>query len=260
MNNLITKHIGDNQKVWQDSLQTIVTAYNASVHESTSYSPYYLVYGREYQAPWDLTIATPVNQHLKANTQRMKKRYDARVKLLTFIARDFAYYYNPRRRRGRNQKLARLCKLCRVERKINEVLYLIQLQPKGRTTVVHVDRMKVFQGELPAPWKNSIAQGDNNQSGSNDLEAVQSTVRPRLTVELNSNQSQGSAVQPVKPGQQEKEFRLHHNNRQPRMAAIPVTNLGLVEGGPEGHERVAASTTKPFVRCAAADPLRLTHT
>jgi len=58
LNNLISKHIGENQKMWQ-GLQTIVTAYNASVHESTNYSSYYLVYGREYRTPLDLTIATP---------------------------------------------------------------------------------------------------------------------------------------------------------------------------------------------------------
>jgi len=64
MNNLISKHIGENQKSWQDSLQTIITAYNASVDESTNYSPYFLVYGREYRTPLDLTIATseiPIN-------------------------------------------------------------------------------------------------------------------------------------------------------------------------------------------------------
>jgi len=48
LNNLIRKHIDENQKMWQDSRQTIVTAYNASVHESTNYSPYYHVYGREW--------------------------------------------------------------------------------------------------------------------------------------------------------------------------------------------------------------------
>jgi transposase InsO family protein len=112
MNNLISKHIGENQRAWQDSLQTIVIAYNASIHESTNYSPYYLVYGREYRTPLDLTIATPdipvrnqwdytdqletrlqtayesVNRHLKATTQRMKTRYDARVKPLSFEVGD----------------------------------------------------------------------------------------------------------------------------------------------------------------------------
>ena len=110
----------------------------------------------------------------------------------------------PRRRRGRNQKWARLCKLCRVERKINEVLYLIRIQPQGRTSVVHVDRMKAFQGELPAPWKDSAAQGRNSHYGPHgreaDNEAVQVTVRPRLTVELRSNDSQELSNQPAEAG------------------------------------------------------------
>jgi hypothetical protein len=244
MNNLISKHIGENQKMWQDSLQTIVTAYNASVHESTNYSPYYLVYGREYRTPLDLTIATPeipvknqwdytdqletrlqaayesVNQHLKATTQRMKIRYDARVKPLTLEAGDFAHFYYPRRRRGRYHKWARLCILCRVERKINDVLYLIRIKPKGRTSVVHVDRLKVFQGEVPALWKDSIIESGERQAEPHDREAVgreavQSTVRPCPTAEVDSNQYQGSSSHSADTGQQDNKARLEPVSDKP---------------------------------------------
>jgi hypothetical protein len=73
----------------------VVAAYNAAQHESTEYSPYYLMYGREYRTPLDLTLDTPevapqnqsdyiaqlhgriwsafvtVNKRLQTKTQRM---------------------------------------------------------------------------------------------------------------------------------------------------------------------------------------------
>jgi len=139
VNNLISKHIGENQKSSQDSLQTIVTANNASVHACTTYSPYFLVFGREYRIPLDLTIATPeipmnnqwdyvdqieirlqnayqeVNQRLKTTTQRLKKRYDARVRPMRFKARDFVWYCCPQSKSGRYQNWRRLCTIWRVE-------------------------------------------------------------------------------------------------------------------------------------------------
>ena len=169
----------------------------------------------------------------------MKTRYDARVKPLTFVAGDFAYYYNPRRRRGRYHKWARLCILCRIECKINEVLYLIRVKPRGRTSVVHVDRLKVFQGEVPAHWKDSVVQGGENQAGPRDREAdseaVQSTVRSRLTAEVDSNQCQGSSSHPAVTGQQNDKFRLRHSNRQPRGLATLVAHLEPASDKPAGH-------------------------
>ena len=236
----------------------------------------------------DLTIATPeipaknqwdytnqletrlqtayesVNQHLKASTQRMKTRYDARVKPLTFVAGDFAYYYNPRRSRGRYHKWARLCILCRVERKINEVLYLIRVKPRGRTSVVHVDRLKVFQGEVPAHWKDSVAQGGDNQAGPHDREAdreanseaVQSTVRPHLTAEMDSNQCQGSSSHhPAETGRPNDKFRLRHPNRQSRELVTPAAHLGSASDKPAGHTAESGGRCQqPNSTCAAPQP------
>ncbi len=57
INNLLAKVISDNQRDWQDRLPTVVAAYNAAFHEATGLSSYYLVFGREYRIPLDLTLA-----------------------------------------------------------------------------------------------------------------------------------------------------------------------------------------------------------
>jgi hypothetical protein len=48
--------INENQKDWAERLPMVVAAYNASQHETTEFSPYYLMFGREYRTPLDLTL------------------------------------------------------------------------------------------------------------------------------------------------------------------------------------------------------------
>jgi hypothetical protein len=183
INHLLSKMISDCQKDWQDKLPMVVAAYNAACHDSTGYSPYFLVYAREYRTPFDLTIEAPeaqpknewdyvdalqnrlqsafveVNKHLKATTQRMKKRYDGRVKCIQFQPGDFVWYYCPRRKQGRYQKWRRLCTIYRVEERLNDVLYRLKVSPRSRSLVAHIDRLRAFEGEPPAVWDKVLPHG-----------------------------------------------------------------------------------------------------
>jgi len=104
MNTLLSNAVSENQRDWPEWLPAITAAYNASDHESTGFSPYYLVYGRDYSIPIDLILPLSsvegptiyvdyteryvtqmrkafrvVNQMLGATVQRSKQRYDRRV-------------------------------------------------------------------------------------------------------------------------------------------------------------------------------------
>jgi hypothetical protein len=104
MNALFFKVVSENQRDWAERLPMVIAAYNAAHHETTEYSPYYLMFRREYRTPLDLTLnileeASPldmgdyaaqlrkriqtayevVNQHLHTKTERMKTRYNAKV-------------------------------------------------------------------------------------------------------------------------------------------------------------------------------------
>jgi transposase InsO family protein len=56
LNTLLSKFISENQRDWAERLLMVVAAYNAACHETTEYSPYYLMFGREYKTPLDLTL------------------------------------------------------------------------------------------------------------------------------------------------------------------------------------------------------------
>jgi transposase InsO family protein len=69
LNNLLAKTISDHQKDWQERLSAVVASYNASYHEAIGYSPYYMLYGREYCTPlglqfdWPEDFTPPQDEH-----------------------------------------------------------------------------------------------------------------------------------------------------------------------------------------------------
>ena len=191
INTLFCKVVGENQRDWAEHLPMVVAAYNAAYHDTTEHSPYYLMFGREYRTPLDLTLSIPegasppntddyaiklreriqaaytvVNRHLQTKTQRMKTRYDAKVHSVRLQSGDYALYYCPRRKVGRYQKWRRLCVICRVENRINDVLYGIRTSPRARLILAHIDRLRKYDGDLPEVWKN-VPEIDGLASESN---------------------------------------------------------------------------------------------
>ena len=56
---MMGRMVSDHQKKWDVLLPHVMAAYRASEHQSTGYSPNYLMFGREVKAPADLTFETP---------------------------------------------------------------------------------------------------------------------------------------------------------------------------------------------------------
>ena len=102
-------------------LPFVMAAYRSSSHQSTNYSPNYLMFAREVRAPADLVFGTLteqaptsyddysaamesrmrqayglVRQELGVNAERMKRHYDLRVRPQKFRTGEWVLYYNPR--------------------------------------------------------------------------------------------------------------------------------------------------------------------
>jgi len=105
-----------------------------------------------------------VRDHLKASFDRNKKRYDARVKSSHFGMGDFVYYYVPKNHYGKNRKWAMDNRgPYRVERRVNQVNYVIRRSPTAAPIIVHIDRLSRYYlqketdgitDRLPAVWKS----------------------------------------------------------------------------------------------------------
>jgi hypothetical protein len=193
INGMLSKVVDDNQSTWQDRLAGVTASYNAAYHEATGYSPYFIMYGREYRTPIDLAMGigetaygnntidyvdqlqrhlseayAEVNNKLRTYTQRMKQRYDLRVREQPLQSGQFAMFYIPQRKIGRNQKWRRLCKLVRVTKRLNDVLYCVQLSPRAHNIIAHIDRLRRFDGDVPEPWKTFVNRAATTDRSSTD--------------------------------------------------------------------------------------------
>jgi len=120
----IRKFVDVTQTDWDDVLPCAVFAYNITVHESTKFSPFYLVYKTEPRIPADLELpvlsertaeetgheAVRLEEHAeeavvnsRSAHERNKVRYDARRVEAEFSVGQFVWRFQPVRKKGLTQ-------------------------------------------------------------------------------------------------------------------------------------------------------------
>ena len=119
---MLAMFAGKNRDDWDDLLPAVMMAYLSSVHESTGFSPYRLMFGEECTLPMDIglpkeqsdtpdTITSPyaiwvrdaleeayeqVRQHSGQAVQRQKRLFDRRAVKRQFSVGDWAMcFYTP---------------------------------------------------------------------------------------------------------------------------------------------------------------------
>ena len=84
-----------------------------------------------------------VREHLGRYAEVMKSNYDAAVKPTKFQVDELVWYFCPRSRAGTSPKWTRFYSgPYRVVRRVNDVNYVIQLTPRSRQIIVHVNKLK----------------------------------------------------------------------------------------------------------------------
>ena len=164
LNSILAKAVAENQRNWHEVLDLVVAAYNATSHDSTKFSPNYLMYGRETNMPIDLIACAPnveteettdeyveqlrhnlivayncVRRNTKKAAERQKRYYDAKVRGVEFTAGELVLVYYPRTHKSRSKKwTSRYVGPCMIVRRINAVNYVIKKSPKSQESVIHV--------------------------------------------------------------------------------------------------------------------------
>ena len=174
LNAMMGRMISETQRDWDLLLPYVMAAYRSSVHRSTGYSPNYLMLAREVKAPADLVYGTPtdpspksyddysvamedrmkqaydlVRRELGVAAERMKRRYDIRVRPQKFRRGDWVLYYSPRSFQGRQQKWQRKFSPCLVIKELPPVNYLIQKSIRSKPIIAHVDKLKSWVTDNP---------------------------------------------------------------------------------------------------------------
>ena len=163
----LSKFVEDHQRDWDSHLPLLLMAYRTAIHESTGCTPASLTLGRDLRLPIDLIYGRPdqepsrstsvysenlearleqvqefARSHLKLVSDRMKERYDSSADGTLLERGDPVWLYNPQRKKGKSPKLTRPWQgPYMVTKRINDVVYRVQLSPRSKPKVVHRNRL-----------------------------------------------------------------------------------------------------------------------
>ncbi|GFV97331.1 retrovirus-related Pol polyprotein from transposon 412 [Trichonephila clavipes] len=127
--NSLSLLVSSNQQDWDKKLPFFLLAYRSAVHETTSYSPSQMLFGRDLRLTADLLFSRPpdaplapedfieklearmeemhhlARERIGMASEKMKTRYDARATGHDFHEGDKVWLWNPKRRKGLSPKL-----------------------------------------------------------------------------------------------------------------------------------------------------------
>ncbi len=153
---------------WEDHLRPLCLAYNSSVHATTGFTPFYLMFGRQVRMPLDIVYGAPtaestsqseyaqalrkrledaynrVRDETGQKQERQREFYNRKVHGVPYCEGDLVFLNSPAIPRGHARKLHRhWTGPFRVVRRLSEATYRIQdTQCPRRRLIVHFDRLK----------------------------------------------------------------------------------------------------------------------
>ncbi|KAK7884629.1 hypothetical protein WMY93_027752 [Mugilogobius chulae] len=196
----------EHQRDWDMHLPLVLLAYRSSVQESTSCTPALLMLGRELRTPAEMFFGRPPDTpavppgpeyarrlqdrietaHTFARDQlqkagvRQKRNYDLRAKGKDFNAGDLVWVFSPKRKKGRCPKLdCHWVGPCEVLEKLGEVVYRVQLPPRGRRVALHRDRLAPYQGDESPLQRPKANTPQTNKTATPQTLTVSPTQSPQ---------------------------------------------------------------------------------
>ena len=185
----------DNLFDWEDHVRKVCLAYNSSVHPTTRYTPFYLMFGRQARLPVDFTFSTdkPENrtpgeyatqlrdslEQAYANVQTtmgtklatQKQFYDHKIHGKPFEPDCLVWLHSPVVPRGGSRKLHHpWTGPWRVLKRISDATYRIQDQKmKRKRLVVHFNRLKPVRPGTrftPEPDSNPLSDTTSDDAAT----------------------------------------------------------------------------------------------
>jgi len=168
LNSLLAKIVSTHQRVWSQFVSYAVFCYT-SQYSATGFSPFFIMTGRECSWNIEFLLENPlpvamhdnvagytadilnrfdetfiiVREHLGCSAQQASLWYNRKVKPREFEEGCDIYIYSQRHFRGRTPKWQSFYQaIGKVERKFNDVTYVVSSPAWTSFKIVHVDKLK----------------------------------------------------------------------------------------------------------------------
>ncbi|KAJ8940766.1 hypothetical protein NQ318_000859 [Aromia moschata] len=148
----LSKCMSDNRKDWDKLVPLFLLSYRSSQHESATYTPSMLTYGREMKLPTDLMLGHRVHEFvrekLKMQSDKMKQRLDIHQQRLHL---SLVMQYGCMSQKGRKEESKTLGNWkgpYTIIKKINDLVYRIQLSPRNKLKMVHLEKLARYTGQI----------------------------------------------------------------------------------------------------------------
>ncbi|XP_035229279.1 uncharacterized protein LOC118201302 [Stegodyphus dumicola] len=169
---MLSMYVDVEQKNWDTILPFVTYAYNSAKQDTTGFSPFFLIYGRDIQAPLDVIFPYSIEdsegsyaQHLITRAEEAKqlaklhilkaqttdkRRYDERHRSVSYNIGDFVWVFTPVRKVALSEELLRrYFGPYRITRQLSDVTYEIESMEQNKKRrnskdIVHVLRLKPY--------------------------------------------------------------------------------------------------------------------
>ena len=173
-NDMLAKLVDSAHRDWDSKIPSILSAYRTAKNESTGFSPFYIIYGRDPVLPVD-TLLSPkyryqgeeyvptmlenthkAHHHVQYNLARSHERnkfyYDRKAKPVQIRVGDMVYFRDPSDAAQSSKLTSHWKPFYRVIKALSEVTFVIKNQLSGYTKVVNAQNLRLANSETE--WKN----------------------------------------------------------------------------------------------------------
>ena len=211
---MISSFVDKKQQNWDENISLLTSAYRSTIHETTGFSPNFLMLGRETRTPIEVALGIDrleddhdrpsphehaadivanmteasriARENIGGARERQKKNYDARLSVNNFSPGDLVYYLDSTKQKGLSPKL-NPCKWigpCVIVKKLSDLIFEIRSRQAGKTKVLHHDRLKPYTSSDVPSWVANLSHKlkdgcDPHKRHAGTQTSLRDTVPPR---------------------------------------------------------------------------------
>ena len=187
---MLSNYCQEDPKHWDEWIPFVLFAYNTSLHSSTLYTPYELVYGRKPILPMEAMMSAPsksyrtgadykaelayklyiTHQQARNNMDEAQRKHDIyynlKANIRDFQVGDTVYITNKKRKKCYKSKKfkPRFIGPYLVVEKLGDITYRLKDEESGKLEIVNVSRMKLgyYQRVSQKPLNSTKKQNSHN--------------------------------------------------------------------------------------------------